>query len=161
MSYSSASHCMLMNNETCACLERNLQQVSSDRDRRSPFPIFIVVLASWLMAVASRSKAWTFFVCSNARVVCSNPIRGIDNCVCLFCFCVILGVANRLATGWSPVLDILLNVYRTKRLKKLSRPNNWLYSRNRNSVQFNSVLVDIRANLRAQKPITKLARVKK
>jgi hypothetical protein len=36
-----------------------------------------------LITVAARSKAWTIFASSNSGVVVSNPIIGIDVCVCV------------------------------------------------------------------------------
>jgi hypothetical protein len=49
--------------------------------------------------VAVRSKAWTVFTHSNTGVVGSNPTRGMDFCVRLFCVCVVLCVSSGLATG--------------------------------------------------------------
>jgi hypothetical protein len=37
------------------------------------------------MTVAARSKAWIVFVSSNTGIVGSNPTRGMDVCVRLFC----------------------------------------------------------------------------
>jgi hypothetical protein len=45
------------------------------------------------ITVAARSKA------SNTRIVDSNPTRGMDVCVHLFCVCVVLCVGSGLATG--------------------------------------------------------------
>jgi hypothetical protein len=47
---------------------------------------------------------WTITVAasSNAGIVGSNPTRGTDVCVRLFCVCVVLCVGSCLATGWSP-----------------------------------------------------------
>jgi hypothetical protein len=39
------------------------------------------------ITVAPRPKAWTFFTRSNTEGVGSNPTRGMDVCVCLFCLC--------------------------------------------------------------------------
>jgi hypothetical protein len=38
-----------------------------------------------LITVAARSKAWTVFILSNAGIVGSNPTRGMDACLYLFC----------------------------------------------------------------------------
>jgi hypothetical protein len=46
---------------------------------------------------ASRSKASTDLALSNAWFVGSNPIRGTDVSVCLFCVCVALCVGSGLA----------------------------------------------------------------
>jgi hypothetical protein len=51
---------------------------------------------------AARSNAWTGFARSNTGVVGSNPTRGIDVGVRLFCVCAGLCVGSGLATGWSP-----------------------------------------------------------
>jgi hypothetical protein len=37
------------------------------------------------ITVTARSKAWTVFARSNTEIVGSNPIRGMDVCVRLFC----------------------------------------------------------------------------
>jgi hypothetical protein len=69
-------------------------------------------------AVAARSKAWTVFARSNTGIVGSNRTPGIHVCVLLFCVCVILCVGSGLATGWSPVQEVLPTVYRITKLKK-------------------------------------------
>jgi hypothetical protein len=55
------------------------------------------------LTVAARPKAWTVFARSNTGVVDSNPTRGMDVCMHLFCVCVALCIGSGLATGWSPV----------------------------------------------------------
>jgi hypothetical protein len=37
------------------------------------------------ITVAAQSKAWTIFAPSNTGIVGSNPARGMDVCVRLFC----------------------------------------------------------------------------
>jgi hypothetical protein len=81
------------------------------------------------IAVAARSKAWTVFSRLNAGIVGSNPTRGMDVCMRLFCVCVVLYVGSGLATGWFPVQGVLLTVYRIKKLKKRPRPNKRLENR--------------------------------
>jgi hypothetical protein len=54
------------------------------------------------ITVAARSKASTVFARSNTGIVGSNPTRGMDVCLHLFCVCVVLCVGSGLATGWSP-----------------------------------------------------------
>jgi hypothetical protein len=49
--------------------------------------------------VAPRSKARTVFARSNAGILGSNPTRGMDACVRLFCVCVVLCVGSDLARG--------------------------------------------------------------
>jgi hypothetical protein len=68
--------------------------------------------------VAAMSKAWTVFARSNTSIVASNPTRGMNVCVRLFCVCVVLCVGSGLATGWSPVQGVLPTVYSIKKLKK-------------------------------------------
>jgi hypothetical protein len=51
--------------------------------------------------MSPQSKAWTVFARLNTGVVGSNPTRGMDVCVRLFCVCV-LCVGSGLAAGWSP-----------------------------------------------------------
>jgi hypothetical protein len=43
-----------------------------------------------LITVAARYKAWNVFSRSNTGIVFSNPTRGIDVCLSLFCVCVVL-----------------------------------------------------------------------
>jgi hypothetical protein len=64
-------------------------------------------LSSRSRSKAGRSNAWTVFVRFNTGVVASNPTRGMDVCVRLFGFCVVLCVGSGLATGWSPVQGVL------------------------------------------------------
>jgi hypothetical protein len=51
------------------------------------------------ITVAARSKALTVFACLNAGIVGSNPTRGMDVCLRLFCVCVVQYVGSGLATG--------------------------------------------------------------
>jgi hypothetical protein len=48
-----------------------------------------VLVPSPPITVAARSKAWTVFACSNTRFVGSNPTKGMDVCVRLFCVYVV------------------------------------------------------------------------
>jgi hypothetical protein len=75
------------------------------------------------ITVAARSKAWTVFARSNTGIVGSNPTRGMDVCVRLFCVCVVLCVGSGLVKGCSPVQGVLPTVYRIKELKKRPRSN--------------------------------------
>jgi hypothetical protein len=56
-----------------------------------------------MFTVAAQYEAWTVFDRSNAGTVGSDPTKGMDVCVGLFCVCVILCVAS----GWSPVQGVL------------------------------------------------------
>jgi hypothetical protein len=58
------------------------------------------------VTVAARSWAWTIFARSSTGIVGSNPTRGMDVCVRLFCVC----VGSGLATGWSPFQGVLPTV---------------------------------------------------
>jgi hypothetical protein len=71
-----------------------------------------------LITVAARSKAWTVFLRSNAAIVGSNPTRGMDVCVRLFCVCVVLRVRTGLGTGWSPFQGVLPIMFRIRKLEK-------------------------------------------
>jgi hypothetical protein len=62
--------------------------------------------------VAARSKTWTVIALSNPGIVGSDPTRSMDDCVRLFCVCVVLCVGSGLAKCWSPVRGALLTVYR-------------------------------------------------
>jgi hypothetical protein len=53
--------------------------------------------SSALITVAARSTALTVFARSNTGVVGSNPARGMDVCVLLFCVCVVC-IGSGLAT---------------------------------------------------------------
>jgi hypothetical protein len=66
------------------------------------------------ITVTTRSKAGTIFACSNTGIVGSNPTQGMDVCVRLSCVCVGLCVGSGIATGWSPVQEVLSTVYRIK-----------------------------------------------
>jgi hypothetical protein len=73
---------------------------------------FTVHLTTRPVTVASRFETWTIFTRSNTRVVGSNPTRGVDVCVCLFCVCFVLCIGKGLATGSSPVRGDLPTVYK-------------------------------------------------
>jgi hypothetical protein len=51
------------------------------------------------ITVSARSKAWTVFARSNTRLVGSNPTRGMDVCVRLFCVRIVMCAGSDLATG--------------------------------------------------------------
>jgi hypothetical protein len=51
------------------------------------------------IAVAARFRACTVFDRSNTGIVGSNPTKGVDACVRLFCVCVVLCVGSGLAAG--------------------------------------------------------------
>jgi hypothetical protein len=42
------------------------------------------------LTVAARSKVWNVFDRLNTGIVGSNPARGMDVCLSLFCVCVVL-----------------------------------------------------------------------
>jgi hypothetical protein len=62
------------------------------------------------ITVAAPSKPWTVFARSDAGIVGSNPIQGMDVCVLLFCVCVVMCLGKDLATGWSLVQGVLPSV---------------------------------------------------
>jgi hypothetical protein len=80
------------------------------------------------ITAAARSKAWTVVARSNTGMVGSNPTRGRDVCVRLFCICIVLCVGSGTATGWFPVQGVLPTVYRIKKLKKKRPRSKGLYS---------------------------------
>jgi hypothetical protein len=51
----------------------------------------------------------------------SNPTEGMDVCVRLFCVCIVLCVGSGLATGWSPVWEVLPTVNMIKIRKKAAK----------------------------------------
>jgi hypothetical protein len=63
------------------------------------------------------AKASTIFVSSNTGIVGSNPNRGMNVCVRVFCVRVVLCVCIGLATCWSPVQGILPTVHRLRNWK--------------------------------------------
>jgi hypothetical protein len=78
--------------------------------------------------VAARFKAGTVFVRSSSAIMGSKPTRGMDVCVSLFCVYVVLCVGGGLATGWSPVQEVLPPVYRIKNWKSGQGPTIGLQS---------------------------------
>jgi hypothetical protein len=92
--WSSGFHKMLGSSRVAAQLEASQEGLSS----MSEWEV-------WLnrpITVAARSKSWTILARSNTGFVGSNPIRGMDVYVRLFCVCVVLCVGSGLATVWSP-----------------------------------------------------------
>jgi hypothetical protein len=64
----------------------------------------------------------------------SNPTQGMDVCnVCVYSVCAALCAGMGLATGSSPVQRILPTMYRIKKLKKKTRPNEGMYRHNNNN----------------------------
>jgi hypothetical protein len=55
-------------------------------------------------------------------VVGSNPTRGKDVCVHLFCVSIVLCVGSGLATGWSPVQRVLPTAYELRNWKSGQGP---------------------------------------
>jgi hypothetical protein len=65
------------------------------------------------ITVAARPRGLRHELFSPAQtfvIVGSNPIRGMDVCVLLFCVCVVLCAGSGLATGLSPVQGALPTV---------------------------------------------------
>jgi hypothetical protein len=62
--------------------------------------------------VYATSTSHTVCARSDAGIVGSNPTRGMDVCVRLFCVCVVLCVGSGLATGLSLVQGVLPSVYK-------------------------------------------------
>jgi hypothetical protein len=57
------------------------------------------------ITVAARSESCTVFARSNVALVGSNPIRGTDVCMPLFCVCAVLCEGRGLAKGCSPIQE--------------------------------------------------------
>jgi hypothetical protein len=85
--------------------------------------------------MAARFKIWTAFDRTNTGIVGWNPTRGMDVCVRLFCVCVVLCVGSGLATGWSPLQEVLPIVYMIKKLKKRPRSEG-LYSQRKKEFNY-------------------------
>jgi hypothetical protein len=82
------------------------------------FLVMLLICRLYVRMSPARSKAWTVFASSKFGVVGSNPTRGMDVCVRLFCVCAVLCVGCSLETGWSPVQGVLPTVCRIKHLKR-------------------------------------------
>jgi hypothetical protein len=114
----------------------NMNRLSGYSDRKAcktGLPIhqtwyFLLVIQEGSITGAVRSKTRTIFARSNTGIVGTNPARGTDVYVRLFCVCVVLCAGNGLATVWSPVQRVLPTVYRIEKLKKWPRSNKRLYS---------------------------------
>jgi hypothetical protein len=72
--------------------------------------------------VCGRPMAWTVFAHSNTGIMCSNPTRGMDVCVRLFCVCVVLCLGSGLVTGSSLVQGVLRTVYGLRNWKSGQGP---------------------------------------
>jgi hypothetical protein len=86
-----------------------------------------LVTKSELPSTLIKLQARTVFARSNIGIVGSNPTRGMDVCVRLFCVCVVLCVGSGLATGWSHIQGVLPSVYILRNWKRSRRPQ-WLWS---------------------------------
>jgi hypothetical protein len=71
------------------------------------------------ITVAARSEAWNVFSHSNAGIVGSNPIQGID--VCVYSMFVLPCVGTGLASGWSRVQGILPTMCKIKKWRETKR----------------------------------------
>jgi hypothetical protein len=83
---------------------------------------FALYIRTRPITAAARFKTWTVFARSNTGIVGSNPTRGIDVCVCLFCVGTVLFVGSGLATGWSPVQGVLGNAHGLRHTKSSQVP---------------------------------------
>jgi hypothetical protein len=93
------------------------------------------------ITVTARSKAWAVFARSNTEIVVSNPTRGMDVCVGLFCVRVFLYVGSSLATGWSPVQGGLSTVFRLRN-RKSGQGRQGLYSNREIIINFIIIIID-------------------
>jgi hypothetical protein len=62
------------------------------------------------ISVATRSKPWAVFACSNTWIVDSHLTQGMDVFVCVYSVFVVLSVGSGLATGWSLVQEVIPSV---------------------------------------------------
>jgi hypothetical protein len=98
-------------NEVAANVKASVFSVYTKRK----FYVYIVTILSDCVrglpiTVAARFKAWTVFAHSDAGIVGSNPIQGMDVCVCVYSVWV-LCVGSGRATGWSPLQVVLPSLY--------------------------------------------------
>jgi hypothetical protein len=93
--------------------------------------------------VATRSKAWHVFARSNTGIVGWNPTRGMDVCVRLFCVCVVLCVGSGLATGWSPVQEVLPTVCTSRNWKSGQGPTKGCTAIDRTTCSSRQVILHI------------------
>jgi hypothetical protein len=70
-----------------------------------------------LITVATRSEARSVFSRLNAGVLGTNPTRGINTCVNVFCVYDVLCIDNGVATDRSIVQGVLLTMHKFTRLK--------------------------------------------
>jgi hypothetical protein len=96
----------------------NLTEVKSCVFKMSPYGEFSSHSELQMpISVATRSQEWTIFSRSNTGFMGSNPTRGMDVCVPLFCVSVVLWVGSSLAMDWSPVQGVLPTVFRSRHSK--------------------------------------------
>jgi hypothetical protein len=79
--------------------------------KKYSFNVQLAKFKHMLITLAAWSKAWNVFSRWIIGIVGSNPTRGRDVCVPLFCVCVVLCVDSGLGTGWSPFKGVLPFVY--------------------------------------------------
>jgi hypothetical protein len=114
-------------------VKRYQMQDFLSQQHNSPFGCMSVIIPTFLpslenekpITVTAQSKARTVFARSNAGIMGSNPTRGMDVCVNLFCVCVVLCVGSGLAKGWSPVQGVLSTVYRLRNWKLAKVHKGW------------------------------------
>jgi hypothetical protein len=95
--------------------------------------------------VAVQFKTWTVFARFNAGVIVSNPTRGMDVCMCLFCFYCPVCMC-KLCDGPIPHEGVLPTVYSIKKLKKRPRRKKGCRAINNNNF-LHSKVVSFASNL--------------
>jgi hypothetical protein len=83
------------------------------------FIIIITTITIKPVPMAARSKARTVFGRSNIGIAVSNPAWGMDVCPRFFCF-MLSCVGRGLASGWSPLQEVLPTVQIDSQIQKLN-----------------------------------------
>jgi hypothetical protein len=105
----------------CSPLKVNRSFEGKCRLRNSSIsPDYEALWSQWPRGL--RHKPSSLIVHSNTGIVRSNPTRGLDVCVRLFCACVVMCVGSGPATDWSPVQGVLQTVYRLRNWKSGQGP---------------------------------------
>jgi hypothetical protein len=76
-----------------SCIVRTLFILATSWPNQEQFTLIYIYAP---VTIPARSKACTVFARSEAGIVGSNPIQGMDvGCLCLFCVCIVLYLGSR------------------------------------------------------------------